>query len=391
MWCGGVCAGWENAAEINESAIMKMRNGEIRPNLHFAAMRYVQAIPPICMTRPIEAEVANKFYGVIENLGWMLEATDPRDKIYALLPLFAEPFVMALGDLPFQPNYSLPVAEVYCQVTKYFIQATGSLVILKACSSGRAQDCPTWVSDFSTQALSIHTDVFWKWGRTLEPKSYRDHLSPELGEADWPGDETDAFAFDDNKPMQLTVWGCVLGVVLRSTPSSPHQGRTQPFLREGFSLSDSQIEWATEAAKLVFETPEVRDAYKGGEINLDSVLDMLLLGGGSVERQKPSPTAPWLKMVQGQNVDWDEEADTLALRFDGLPSSVVFCTKNGLVGLGDPQISKGDVLTWIHGLGVGMVLRGAGSCWRVVGPSGVVVDKIETLVDFLYPEPMVLI
>jgi hypothetical protein len=73
-------------------------------------------------------------------------ATDPRDKVFALLGLSVEGAHLAEGGLG--PNYKSAVLDVYCNATVYMIQKTGSLEILShaVCSEGDDVDgFPSWV------------------------------------------------------------------------------------------------------------------------------------------------------------------------------------------------------------------------------------------------------
>ncbi|KAK3313369.1 heterokaryon incompatibility protein-domain-containing protein [Apodospora peruviana] len=55
-------------------------------------------------------------------------ATDPRDKIFALLNLFDR------EEWPFAPDYSVDAVEVYTRVTLHFMRKTNSLSILSQCA-----------------------------------------------------------------------------------------------------------------------------------------------------------------------------------------------------------------------------------------------------------------
>jgi hypothetical protein len=71
-----------------------------------------------------------------------LECQNPRDKVYASLPL-----VLSSSHSSFAPNYELPVSEVYALVVESFIKHEGSLSIL-ADRSGSDTEMPSWVPDY---------------------------------------------------------------------------------------------------------------------------------------------------------------------------------------------------------------------------------------------------
>jgi hypothetical protein len=59
-----------------------------------------------------------------------LEATDPRDKIYALLGLVAD-----IDPTTYEINYEAPIAQVYTNVAVHMLHYSSSLVFLCACSA----------------------------------------------------------------------------------------------------------------------------------------------------------------------------------------------------------------------------------------------------------------
>jgi hypothetical protein len=71
-----------------------------------------------------------------------LESQNPRDKVYASLPL-----VLSSSHSSFAPNYELPVSEVYTGVVESFIKHEGSLSIL-ADRSGSDAEMPSWAPDY---------------------------------------------------------------------------------------------------------------------------------------------------------------------------------------------------------------------------------------------------
>ena len=86
-----------------------------------------------------------------------LKATDPRDKVYASLPLVLPPNHPA-----FRPDYSLPQEEVYAQVVSSFIKYEGSLRILASCgpsTASLASFIPDWNALQITNELCTKIDV----------------------------------------------------------------------------------------------------------------------------------------------------------------------------------------------------------------------------------------
>lgn len=74
-------------------------------------------------------------------------ATDPRDKVFALLGLVEG----SLADVGVIPNYRLSDAEVYTQVAKAILENTTDLSLLSCCAARATSDLglqlPSWVSE----------------------------------------------------------------------------------------------------------------------------------------------------------------------------------------------------------------------------------------------------
>ncbi|KAI0008306.1 heterokaryon incompatibility protein-domain-containing protein [Xylariaceae sp. FL0662B] len=83
-------------------------------------------------------------------------STDPRDRIYALINISNSYKPTKNDNLSWliEPNYSLPVAEVYTRAARYSIETEHTLEII--CfreSGGPMTDLPSWVPDWTHQQL----------------------------------------------------------------------------------------------------------------------------------------------------------------------------------------------------------------------------------------------
>jgi hypothetical protein len=101
-------------------------------------------------------------------------ATDPRDKIYALLGIMGDPMNYFL-----EPDYSKPVKEVFANAALHFITQTTSLdPICGQQVSNRRQYLPSWVPDFTLgQDLAPAPLVPIDGDRNLYAASGYDHRS----------------------------------------------------------------------------------------------------------------------------------------------------------------------------------------------------------------------
>jgi len=78
------------------------------------------------------------------------EATDPRDKIYAILSIAHDGRHEAL-----RPNYELPVEDVYLRFASHMITQHNNLDILGYCFLKRNLPLPSWVADWTQMASSF--------------------------------------------------------------------------------------------------------------------------------------------------------------------------------------------------------------------------------------------
>ena len=85
------------------------------------------------------------------------QAKDPRDKIYAFMGL-ADTKTLSVSDLPSlaEPDYKLPVQDVYTRVTISLLLSSGDLHLLshvQDSSRTKLQGLPSWVPDYSVQLV----------------------------------------------------------------------------------------------------------------------------------------------------------------------------------------------------------------------------------------------
>jgi len=91
-------------------------------------------------------------YALAHLLNWSRgdKATDPRDKLYSVLPLITDIF----GEAPEFPkvDYSKPVEVIYAEFSRHIILHSGDLSILCCHTSNKeVPNLPSWVPDWSLQ------------------------------------------------------------------------------------------------------------------------------------------------------------------------------------------------------------------------------------------------
>lgn len=75
-----------------------------------------------------------------------MEAKDPRDKIFALLPLVQDSTELET----FRPDYHVSAESLFIQVAKNAIERDKSLDILAFCGGSRTLELPSWVPDWTS-------------------------------------------------------------------------------------------------------------------------------------------------------------------------------------------------------------------------------------------------
>jgi hypothetical protein len=75
----------------------------------------------------------------------LMRASDPRDKIYALMPLTIESAAEV-----FTPNYDLSARDLFISVAGYMIHQDRNLNILGLSGGTRNVRVPTWVPDWTS-------------------------------------------------------------------------------------------------------------------------------------------------------------------------------------------------------------------------------------------------
>ncbi|KAE8358627.1 hypothetical protein BDV27DRAFT_163403 [Aspergillus caelatus] len=92
----------------------------------------------------------------LENLlfeTWTFRSTDPRDKVFGLYGL-----LLKAGPVPWKPDYSKSIAQVYADTTKEIIRNAGELRMLSAVldrSLHNVPDLPSWVPDYSVPFVNM--------------------------------------------------------------------------------------------------------------------------------------------------------------------------------------------------------------------------------------------
>ena len=150
MCCGPWSTTWENIVIVVQLLVTGGVQGEEAFGVVQVIERLRQENLARCKERLVELLPTSR----------ELKCSDPRDKIYGILGLTSD-----ATEIAFQPDYTLPVAEVYKKVTKFLVESRGRLDILANIAfPSSITSLPSWVPDFSTSAsycanLSTNLDI----------------------------------------------------------------------------------------------------------------------------------------------------------------------------------------------------------------------------------------
>ncbi|KAL8868749.1 MAG: hypothetical protein Q9174_004777 [Haloplaca sp. 1 TL-2023] len=270
-------------------------------------------------------------------------AFDSRDKIYGLLGL-----AMGLYQDFLEPNYTLPIEQVYEAAAVRFIKRTWRLELLSHIVGKRDVSIPTWVPDWRTPMDHDAFDAHW--ARTQDLKLYG-ASETTIAACDQPNPGNllvDGIVFDtisntgsEMKNLSLDQIDLTLDEWQRLTEETKRPGRSRtPFWRT--LMNDAVREWDASA-----------NGYRGKR-----------LGG----RDYGPQVEEWWDLVR-------QGKDPRSTDFH-LNNTLVNCTVNrsliiserfGFVGLGPAQVSPGDLIVILFGGNMCYVLRKVGVSYQIIG------------------------
>ncbi|KAE9378651.1 hypothetical protein N431DRAFT_146487 [Stipitochalara longipes BDJ] len=310
------------------------------------------------------------------------KASDPRDYVYALL---GHPSASINGVPIVEPDYNKPVAQLCFEVTMKILEQSQSLRILSAIHhdegalDGEASSwIPTWSRDMVVLSLGVYQDHYFDveydacaginacWdlveaGRSLNIHGFIFDVIEEHVETE---------ELSENGTVVLREVDDLMSAMLRFKSrdgASPKErlaavGQT---ITAGFRNQDPK-QFRTEFA--AFRHHMAREALKQGR----SISDELFPEGMEKIR----------KLANGKSVD---DIYWAASRF--CSGRKVFCTKQGMLGLGPAVLRDGDLCCVLFGAQVPCILRNTEGNYKLVGEAYVHgVMKGEAVVDWMIGE-----
>ena len=266
------------------------------------------------------------------------KATDPLDKIFALLGLAHED----QDALP-QVDYSLSVGPLYLETTAKLMYSTNTLLPLSSAGIGcqrKRSDIPSWVPDYSTGPGLI----------PLETLAWSQGFSACGNES--PNDIT-------IRGRTLEFTGAVIDTIFLTSPPVSRVDLTDDEL--GYNLP-SWLKWCVREASYLAPYPTDEDWKR--------VLQSVMIPNPRIKAREPSNTAT-------ESVDWDSVVGMaespfpimVQASFQGFRRTrlapftawaadrVFFTTHGGYFGIGPKHITEGDTVAVAAGLPTLLILR----------------------------------
>ncbi|RSL41368.1 hypothetical protein CEP53_012801 [Fusarium sp. AF-6] len=276
-----------------------------------------------------------------------LEAHDPRDKIFALLHIYAD-----MQGKPISLEYNVAPEELYRSTAVLILNTTRELDLLLFCSIGQYKKLKSWVPNF-------YQFTYSRLGFT-----YREFFSA--------GGRTGPQFSLDSDGVKLSVVGSRVDVV-----KSVHKAMRDP-AQWGDYTNRSEFwqpifsQWTRSLAKFLFPNSCDGEYVSGGTIS--EAVDWVLAAGispgfGSPTRGEVShwPLCELAASPSGPDIQATGLAfQDLLLR---VGEQAVFWAEKGYLGFGDFDALAGDVLVVLLGVAIPLLLRPVdGNEWKVVGP-----------------------
>jgi hypothetical protein len=283
------------------------------------------------------------------------ESTNPRDKLYALIPTSIDG-----GDL-LDVDYSLSVEDVYTNAACSIIKNDGNLNFLGHCTAASAASdltLPSWVPDWTVKIAPEH---FYK-------RSNSGPLYAACG--NMPAD----FQID-RAQLTLRCKGVMLDVVEHTTSTS---GDMLP----GHEIFDSWLEWISSVG---FSTPSPpsADTQTAEEILLRTLVADCGERTG-MDMGSRIQTANFRKEYIMDALSADTQK-TLRGPHPAYHHRKLFLTRKGYLGLGPKHVLQGDNVSILKGGSVPVILRKNNEHVRMIGEAYVHMimdgEAIETADD----------
>lgn len=261
--------------------------------------------------------------------------SDRKDCVFAILGLWQMITKATMLPDTLQPDYKLSECEIFTRATRFAIQESHSLAMVRSICEPPQEDegaeWPSWVPvlDRDSTAIGMAASL---------ATEYNAHNSTSA-----------VFKFDAGKPNNLIVLGVLFDTVILVAPTFTSQ----------MSASDTQVA----IRNLERSYDDSREDKMGG---LEGKLSLVLIGGtlrsDRVTGQEALSGYRDLKRYLQDHAKLPSEKGTPAHDYlNGLGiaayNRAVFHTKDGHIGLGPKGCQPGDIVAILYGCYLPMVMR----------------------------------
>ena len=287
------------------------------------------------------------------------EASDPRDRIYALLACANKEYQQRIT-----PDYSNTYIEVYIEATKCIIEIDKSLNILGfPAPEEKSKNLPSWVPDFSA---SLSRDSIPLLPQDLVMPQSKEIMPPNIWMQYWASRrQSPVFSFSEDrkclsvKGMRFDIVGEVVGPF--STPESYLQRArkcTKRAMRK--RLPRGHLHKALRRRSSLWRA-FIADKDENGQVPAPLAYEGMIKTMLRKSRLSTSSRA----------IDASSESDYLIPTQRSLNAAIkdrrFFTTKKGFVGIGPDKIQKGDLVAVLFGADTPLILRPDGISFKLVG------------------------
>ncbi|KAH7084415.1 heterokaryon incompatibility protein-domain-containing protein [Paraphoma chrysanthemicola] len=307
-----------------------------------------------------------------------LDATDPRDKVFALLDLATDQEELEHAGI--FPDYEKSFQEVYTMTMAVLLQQ-GHISLLSMCQPRKSPGLPSWVPDWSQSVTDMLQDVE-NDHITLDPRFNTSGAEPKDAEI--------TVRTGKGGMMGITIMCQIYDEIYTAGVFSNRVDSREVPVSETFSWP---TQWLLEFIRLTYFRKHhyrnfgdrlraaARSSIGGVGFNQDGQLarvgegrfsDAIILLGRGIIQIKNKRTACEAKLFLARQV---EKTKSNAWLSNQLDSEIIgkslgrlpFVTKNGHLVLSSEHVERGDVIALIKGAQVPFVLRRqSNECYQIV-------------------------
>lgn len=297
---------------------------------------------------------SRSFLDILRRLAFSMDATDARDQVYAFLA-FQDPHEERIV-----PDYSLDTSAAYTVISASIARSTKSLSIFGLVRGSKYSGLlPSWVIDWrlkSAQGTPFDTDdnhIFDACkGYRYRSINSSSHLSRNLLVSGKIISQVAVVSSVAHESQQLVPQVWKLEQVVESLASGSRS--------QGILLSTPSDDSKCMRRVLAVLMAQTMRSFTS-DIKRENTLDKMLQAYHNYERVVKKDTT-----LEGAS-ELRELAEKLTKRVSLCVKKRIFCSRDGLIGLGPQYISENDFVCILHGSKVPCILRKQYHGWKVIG------------------------